>query len=230
MDRGDRNRELLLDPIMLELCGDVDGKRVLDAGCGEGRFCRRLAKRGAITLGFDPIPELLSAASTRSGNAYVLARAEQIPLQSDSFDIVVSYLTLLDIEGFRSAIQEMVRVLRPGGSLVVANQNAFVTTNMSGWHKSPTGERLHFPVDRYLEERGEWTQWSGIRILNYHRPLSAYLEAFLGQGLLLRRFLEPGPTAQMVRADPELEQWRRVPYFYVAKWELPATGGTSSGQ
>ena len=40
-------REGLLDQPMLEACGDVDGLKILDSGCGEGRFCRLLAARGA---------------------------------------------------------------------------------------------------------------------------------------------------------------------------------------
>ena len=44
MQKGDPNRELLLDEPMLELCGEVDGLDVLDIGCGEGRFCRMLGK------------------------------------------------------------------------------------------------------------------------------------------------------------------------------------------
>ena len=57
-DAEDPNRTLLLDPIMLDLCGDVAGKRVLDLGCGEGRFCRMLAERGALCTGIDLISEM----------------------------------------------------------------------------------------------------------------------------------------------------------------------------
>src|SRR5215475_3317718 len=45
-----------------------------------------------------------------------------------SFDLVVSYLTLFDITDFRLGLQEMVRVLRPNGTPLIANLNSFVTS------------------------------------------------------------------------------------------------------
>ena len=56
-----------------------------------------------------------------------------MPFPGASFDLVVSYLTLIDIADFRLALQEMVRVLQPGGTLLIANLNSFVTaTRMDG--------------------------------------------------------------------------------------------------
>ncbi len=46
----------MLDPLILHLCGDVSGRHTIDVGCGEGRFSRMLAERGALTTGIDPLP------------------------------------------------------------------------------------------------------------------------------------------------------------------------------
>ncbi len=223
VEEGDKNRDLLLDPVMLRVCGDVHGARVADIGCGEGRFARMLAKRGASVIGIDPTRGLIRVASRKAGSPrYVLARAEEIPLVSGETDLVVTYVTLVDIEGYREAIAEMARILRPQGRLVVANLNPFVTARMTGWHKGTNGEYLHYPVDDYLEERGERIAWRGLDIVNYHRPLSAYFEAFLGAGMILRRFEEPAPSRQAIRAAPGLAQNLRVPFFYVAEWQKGA--------
>ena len=53
----------LLDRPMLQACGDVTGVRALDCGCGEGRFCRMLAQRGAAyVLGLDLCAPMIEAA------------------------------------------------------------------------------------------------------------------------------------------------------------------------
>lgn len=61
--------------------------------------------------------------------------------------------------------------------------------------------------------------WAGIRIVNWHRPLSAYMDAYLSAGLVLRDFLEPVPADQSLRDDAYCEDWFRVPEFTVMGWE-----------
>jgi 2-polyprenyl-3-methyl-5-hydroxy-6-metoxy-1,4-benzoquinol methylase len=56
-------RSGLLDAPMLEACGNVQGQRILDCGCGEGRFCRLLVARGAAyILGLDLCKPMIEAA------------------------------------------------------------------------------------------------------------------------------------------------------------------------
>src|SRR5690242_13409159 len=102
---SDVNRLFLLDPVMLEVCGDVRDKAVLDVGCGEGRFCRMLASRGAKVTGVDPTERLIEEARMLDSNGrHVVAGGEALPFPNRSFDLVVSYVTLVDIADFRAAI------------------------------------------------------------------------------------------------------------------------------
>ena len=218
-DKGDPNRTMLLDPVMLHLCADVRGLRVLDLGCGEGRFCRMLAERGASTVGVDLVREMVAIGRKRSSGdqAYVQASAEALPLRDGAFDLVVSYVTLVDIPDFRAAIAQSARVLKPGGAFVVANLG-FVTAS-EGWLRDEAGNRLYHQVDRYAEERAQVYEWSGIKIRNWHRPLSSYMQSYLDAGLTLREFLEPVPPDDSLKSDPYFEDWYRVPLFTVMKWE-----------
>jgi len=212
----------MLDPLMLRLCGDVAGARVLDVGCGEGRFCRMLADGGATCIGIDPTQDLLRAARDRGSIVPVRAVAEAMPLRASSFDLAVSYITLVDIERYGDAIGEMARVLRPGGRIVVANIG-FVSASQApngGWLRDGAGAALHVPIDHYLSESSAVFEWAGIRLQNWHRPLSAYMSAYLLAGLILRDFLEPEPPEQF-RGHPDFERAFRVPWFTVMRWQKP---------
>src|SRR5690349_5255310 len=113
-EHGDWARQNILDPVMLERVRARAFKRALDVGCGEGRFCRMLQARGISAVGIDPTPALLNVAIARDpAGRYQLAGAEALPFADASFDLVISYLTLIDIHDFRAAIGEMVRVLEP---------------------------------------------------------------------------------------------------------------------
>jgi SAM-dependent methyltransferase len=127
---------------------------------------------------------------------------------------------LIDIADFRTAIGEMARVLKPGGALLIANLNGFASAGAAqGWVKDADGRSLHFPVDNYLAESPFWFEWAGIRIENWHRPLAAYMEAFLSNGLQLTFFAEPDSVSG---EQQHRERFRRVPWFVVMEWQRPA--------
>ena len=226
MRKGDRNRTHLLDPAMLDAVGDLSGKKVLDVGCGEGRFCRMMAERGASVTGVDLTPSLISEAQKLDPDgSYIEASAESLPFADDQFDLSVSYVVLVDIPDYRAAIREMARVTKPGGRIVAANVNSFISSSETSWHRDSEGRKAHFPVDRYFEERPLRLSWSGISIINWHRPLQAYMSAYLDAGLILRQFFEPMPSAEAVVEQPEMHDETRIALFNVMVWQKPSEHG-----
>ncbi|KMO41697.1 methyltransferase [Methylobacterium variabile] len=211
---GDFGRAHVLDAPMLARIRGRGFRRALDVGCGEGRFCRRLRDLGIAIVGIDPTDALLRQARIRDPEGvYLPGRAEALPFADGAFDLVVSYLTLIDIPDIRTAIPEMARVLAPGGSLLVANLTSFASAG--GWSGEADGVR-RFSLDRYLDERADWAEWRGIRVRNWHRPLSLTMGLLLDQGLVLRHFDEPVPQG----GDPAtVARYRRVPWFMVMEWE-----------
>jgi SAM-dependent methyltransferase len=216
---GDFGRKYVLDAPMLARVTGRGFQNALDVGCGEGRFCRALQAAGIATTGIDPTKPLIARAKELDpAGDYRLQRAETLDVPAASFDLVVSYLSLIDIADLAGALAKMVEALRPGGSLLIANLTSFNTASIpDGWTKEPDGKR-RFYIDNYLEERAAWVSWRGIRILNRHRPLSTYMTLLLDAGLELRHFAEPAPTG----GDPQKqEQYRRVPYFLIMEWQKP---------
>lgn len=102
------------------LLGDVQGKTILDYGCGEGLNTVMLSRRGAKVIGVDLSPELLALARQRvAANqcpeaTLVLGSAHAVPLRDESVDIVfgIGILHHLDLE---LASREVHRVLKKGG-------------------------------------------------------------------------------------------------------------------
>jgi SAM-dependent methyltransferase len=219
-DHGDFGRRWVLDPVMLPRALAAHPRTALDVGCGEGRFCRLLARHGVQAAGIDPTPALIQTAQQRHpAGRYLRAAAEAIPFRSGAFDLVVSYLSLIDIPGVHAAIAEMARILRPGGSLLIASLTNFNTAAAGpGWVRDPDGTPLHFALDGYLEEREVWMEYRGIRVVNHHRPLSVYFQALLAAGLRLVHFDEPAP----IPGAPERKaaKFRRAPNFLVMEWRL----------
>ncbi len=217
-ERGDFGRAFVLDAPMLDEALKAAPKTALDIGCGEGRFCRMLRERGVAAIGIDPTAALVEEARARDpAGDYRMGRAEALDLGNAAFDLVVSYLSLIDIEDAEAAIREMARVLAPGGALVIAHINGFTTAGEpEGWRRDILG-RARFTFDHYLDIRATEIAWKGIRIVNWHRPLSFYFKALHAVGLTLRHFDEPEPLdgADEARAA----RYRRAPHFCVMRWE-----------
>ena len=220
-ETGDFSRKHVLDTPMMDLAMAAAPANALDVGCGEGRFCRMLAARGVRTVGLDPVPEMIDAAQARHQEGdYQIGFAEDIPAADHMFDLVVSYLTLIDIDDAQKAISEMARVLRPGGALLIANLSSFATSSaMAGRRRcAETGEELR-PLGDYLTPGKHRFEWDGLRIQNWHRPLSAYMQACLQAGLVLTDFDEPAPHSG---PSDQVAAYQRMPYLMLMRWQKPA--------
>jgi SAM-dependent methyltransferase len=216
---GDWSRRHVLDAPMLARVSQGGFERALDVGCGEGRFCRPLKGRcsGLSTVGIDPTAALVERARHLDPTGdYRVGRAEALDLPDCSVDLVVSYLSLIDIPDLSAAVGEVRRVLRTGGRFLIANLQSFNTASIAdGWTREPDGSR-RFCIDQYMDEQSKWSEWRGIRVQNWHRPLGSYMQALLRAGFELRHFEEPlavGGDAQRAA------RYRRVPHFLVMEWE-----------
>ena len=205
------SRRHILDGPMLARIDGRGFRNAIDIGCGEGRFCRMMTEIGIATTGIDPTTALIATARNRHPTGtYHVAYAEALAFPDAGFDLVVSYLTLIDIADFGLAINEMVRVLAPGGTLLIANLNGYHTAWSARANNSDTG---------YFDEFATWEEWRGIRVRNWHRPLGQYMASLLGHGLILRHFDEPEPTG----GDPAKQRrYRQLPQHLVMEWQKPA--------
>ena len=98
----------------------------LDAGCGTGFLTFELAARGHHVTGIDFAPAMLTQARRKATERGVSIRleeadAEQLPFARGSFDLVISRHLLWTLPHPEAALDEWVRVLRPGGRLVVVD-------------------------------------------------------------------------------------------------------------
>jgi len=212
------NRTGLLDAPVLRACGEIVGVRALDLGCGEGRFCRILVERGASSvLGIDLSDQMITAARELQGDRdeYAVADAQYMPwAESESFDLIVSYLNQCDLPDFRANTQEAFRLLRPGGRFVVANLHP-MRSAVGHWHRSPGGEKLHVVLDDYFNESARRWRMMGVDFTNFHRTLTTYVRAFLMSGFVLHDLVEPTVRDKVLEAHPDLRDELRVPNFIV---------------
>jgi len=107
-------------PALLDACGARAGIKVLDLCCGQGNVSQALVARGCNVLGVDFSHTMLAHARARVPQAsFVQADAQELPLASSRFDIVVSNLGICHVPDQPRALREIKRILRPGGRLAM---------------------------------------------------------------------------------------------------------------
>jgi SAM-dependent methyltransferase len=215
----------LLDRPMLDACGHVRGLKVLDCGCGEGRFCRILVERGAeLAIGVDLCPAMVAAAArlATGKDSYLLADAQDMAFLRDAcLDLAVSYLNQCDLPDFIANSREVYRILKPGGRFVIANLHPMRSAT-GGWARTESGAKLHVILDRYFDEAHRRWEMLGVEFTNFHRTLSTYIRAYRQIGFAVEQVVEPTADAQMLERFPELDDERRVPNFIVFVLGKPA--------
>lgn len=185
-DEGDNARKYLLNPAIFALLGDVAGKQVLDAGCGQGYLCRLLARKGARVTGLEPSESGYRSAVQREERerlGIIYLQADLSAWQADSsFDAVVCNMVLMDIPDYSAAIENCVRSLKPGGS--------FIFSLLHPCFEEPGAEWLRKGYVEVREYLSEYTKEQRFGTL-FHRPLSSYLNLVIQCGGHIQHIIEP---------------------------------------
>ncbi|AUI59013.1 class I SAM-dependent methyltransferase [Amycolatopsis sp. BJA-103] len=184
-------------PAILDLAGDVSGRRILDAGCGAGPLFEALRDRGADMTGFDLSAKMVELARKRLGDDAALRVADigkPLPFPDDEFDDVIAALVLHYLEDWAAPLAELRRVLKPGGRLILAVNH-------------PLSFKLLYPEADYFAT----VKWSDEYSFNgqtaeltyWHRPLHAMTDAFTAAGFRTAVVSEPHPAPGARERFPE---------------------------
>lgn len=162
------------------LAGQLQNKnlKVLDAGCGTGFNLLHFEGKGNSVCGFDLAPEAVAAVRRRGFHKVVRAAITEIPYTTDTFDLAYSFDVIDEVPDSDRAIQELYRVLKPGGFLLL-RLPAF------DWLRSSHDDDIG-TVHRFtLKEMEEKLKRAGFIIRR-----STYANALLFPVVVIRRFMK----------------------------------------
>jgi SAM-dependent methyltransferase len=186
-------------PAMLALLPLVEGKRVLDAGCGPGIYAEWLVRHGAEVVGLDASAKMVELANERlQGKAKIIEADLGEPLdflESNSFDLIVSALALDYVLDWTTLFKEFFRVLREPGHFVFSVEHPSDVF----YDHHPSGNYFHIEKVEIV-----WNGWGGhVTVPSYRRPLNAMLDPLFTAGFILERLVEPQPLPEFEKEDPE---------------------------
>lgn len=204
-------------PAVEGMLPDLDGQRVLDAGCGAGVYSAWLVERGAAVHGVDASEAMLTEARERAPAATFEQADLSEPLtdvDDDSVDVVLCQHVFSHLDELTTPLSTFARVLRPGGTLVVTTHNPvfdYVVVR-DGAYPETVGHAHLDPVvqiagDGPRYERTErfdvrWTdEAASQRATYYRRPFERLVTPILDAGFSLDAVVEPGEEGTDCDAD-----------------------------
>lgn len=229
-DEGDNNRLYNSDPVLWQMLGDVNKKKILDAGCGNGYLSVKMAKAGAYVTGVDVSENMILYANEKARKEkekkdielkFMFDSCSNLVTQLDSyFDIVVSNYVLMDVSDIENAIKSFYRVLKKGGVCInVFSHPCFGSPNLP--------ERLEDDSVRFtwtssyfesLKFRQEWGPFK-TEFISFHRPLSFYFKIFKDAGFKVIDFREPVVDNNSDLDIELIKRYRMTPFSVAFKLE-----------
>lgn len=172
------------EPIIRRLIDSIPPGRALDAACGTGRYSRYMSERGHEVSAVDMSAEMIERARANvSGVEFKQGSLEALSFPDRTFDLVMCGLALTHLPKISRAIFEMARVLKVGGTAIIADHHP-----MAGFLG---GSAIFQDKDRFYRN-----------VKSYVHPHSEYVSSFVAAHLEIRECLEPEMTEEQAAKGP----------------------------
>lgn len=182
---------------------DVQGKHVLDLGCGYGWHCRYAADMGAASVtGIDASRRMIAEASRRNAAPTIVYRVCDLTdyeYPPAAFDLVVSNLVLHYVADLDAVFRLVHRTLRPGGMFLMNIEHPTFTAGVKQQF-APDGT---WPITDYFRPGPRQTEFLGHTVTKQHHTLTQLLMGLLNAGFTLEAVEEAMPPEAWRAAMPE---------------------------
>ena len=200
-DENDKFKSEIDNPAFIKLLGNLNGKRVLDIGCGGGYFVKKLTDLGAKAVGLDGSANMIDEAKKNYPECtFVISdlTKQELPFSEAEIDIVTGKMMLMNVNSVKQIAIKVFRVLRNQGLFAIDILHPFRPIVKSIENTGKYGNDLD-----YLKETTGTIEFNKERYVFYYRPISMYVNEILDSGFSLLKMKELGVDRKFVNENPD---------------------------
>lgn len=220
----DSFNELLEQPAIKRLLPDLQGKTVLDLGCGFGFNCKEFVQSGAKSVvGIDLSAKMIEQANIKNkldNITYHKMSMTEIDQLNEKFDFVYSSLAFHYIEDFELLISKIYGVLNDNGVLLFSQEHPIVTAvknDGDNYVKKLNGSIKGFLLNNYADMSIRKEKWFVDGVEKYHRTFSYIINTLVKCGFTVEAIDEPLPSEEALEKRKGLEKEFIKPTFLIIK-------------
>lgn len=221
--RKNNANELFEKPALFSLLPPLEGKTILDLGCGYGEHCMEYIRRGAAkVVGIDISEKMLAVAKAENSHpkiTYLHMAMEEISAIQEKFDIVTSSLAMQYVEDYKTLVHDVHELLNDNGLFIFSQEHPMDTSFSGGdrWTRDENGRKLHANISNYGVEK-EWeSTWFVDHVKRYHRIFSTVINTLIDGGFAIGKLIEPIPSEKLLEEHPEQDDLLHKPDFLLVK-------------
>ncbi len=222
-DNENNANNLFEIPALFSMMPDLNGKKVLDLGCGFGEHCRRFVNDGADQVtGIDISEKMLEVARKENSDSkisYINLAMEDIAQLNERFDVVISSLAFHYVEDFSGVVKNIYKMLYEGGLFIFSQENPLCTCHSGGdrWTRDEKGDKIYLNLANYGVEGERESVWFVNNVKKYHRTFSTIMNTLIEAGFHIEKMIEPLPTDQLLEEYPEYKDLFHKPDFLLIR-------------
>lgn len=192
----------------------LQGKSVLDLGCGYGWHCKYAVQQGASSvLGLDSSHQMIEEAGKRNPSPHITYRVcgiEEYEYPENTYDLVISNLVLHYIADLDSVFKNVFSALKKGGYFLFNIEHPVFTAGIrEDWIYAEDGSPEAWPVDNYFYPGERQTTFLGHDVLKQHHTLTQILMGIIKAGFTLEHIEEAQPSEEMMGLPGMKDEMRR---------------------
>ncbi|WP_371802168.1 class I SAM-dependent methyltransferase [Candidatus Lokiarchaeum ossiferum] len=227
------HRDFLNLPRFVEALPSLEiGMKGLEVGCGEGMLARKILTDGINLDACDISPVMINHARKKESQeshhiTYFVENAEHLSFPENSYDFILAFMCLMDMDHPEKAIQEAYRVLKPGGFFQFSIVHPCFASSSHRKHvRDANGVSKAIEIGNYTSEGKVVVNWNngslkGTQTFHNHKMLTTWMMYGINAGFILEFLDEPFANSEILQKCEHLVHTISVPDNLIVRLRKP---------